>query len=619
DQGRITPEEAESARSRPIRVASARTRTGRTAPRAAYYVEHIRALLEDKLGEDLYSRPLRIHTALDLRVQEVAEAELEKQIRRVENGAFGTFRGPTRAQFEPGSAQTEYLQGAIVVMDQETGDVLALVGGRSETESSFDRAIDGKRQAGSAFKPFVYATALSRGWSPSDILDDSPYRLVSGGRTWEPRNADGDFLGPVTVRDALVHSRNVPTIRLAESVGVGNIEHLAKAAGLDADLGGTPVEALGVEDVSPLELTAAYTAFAAEGVAVRPRFILSVEAPDGRVLWQPDVERNRVMTPATAFIMTDLLRDVVNRGTGRHVRYAGYRGIAAGKTGTTNDGADTWFVGYTPRLTAGVWVGFDKPRPIASRASGGPIAAQVWGRLMNRIPDLAGRDEWRRPQQVIALSVDPESGLALADGCEPRNGEARTELFVKGREPETVCPDARPGPSWVDRIASRLGEWWSGFLGDRPVQVASSDEDRDRRGSVDGSDGDWNRRAPAGVRGDWPTGDWTGGLRDALEESMRQRAADRERVLEWLEDLSDAVDDIDLRDRDARRIQSWIDGIMRSVEQADRAARRQNSADVQGWMDDMIDRIGGQNLAPDQRRQLRRELMRAAEGMNILQ
>ncbi len=617
DQGRITAEEADAARAKPLRVASARDRRRTPSPRAAYYVQHIRDLLEDKLGEDLYSRPLRIHTTLDLRVQEVAEEELEKQIRRVESGAFGAFDGPTRAQFKAGSAQTEYLQGAVVVMDQETGDVLALVGGRSATESSFDRAIDGQRQAGSAFKPFVYAAALSRGWSPSDILDDSPYRLVSGGRTWEPRNADGDFIGPVTVRDALVFSRNVPTIRLAERVGVSNIEHLAKDAGLDADLDGTPVEALGVEDVSPLELTAAYTAFAAEGTAVQPRFILSVEDPDGKVLWQPDVERKVVMTPATAFIMTDLLRDVVDRGTGRHVRYAGYRGIAAGKTGTTNDGADTWFVGYTPRLTAGIWVGFDKPRPIAAHASGGPIAAQVWGRMMNRIPDLAGRNEWQRPQQVVTLSIDPETGLALADGCEPADGEARTELFLRGSEPETVCPDVRSGPSWVDRVAGRLGEWWNGFLGDRPVEVADRNHDGESQQSGRGNEDDRNDRRPPAppVREDWPTGDWTVNLRDALEESVRQRTEDRERVLEWLQDLSDAVDDIDLRDRDARRIQTWIDGIKRSVEQADRASRRQDPEALQRWMDGMIDRMGGQNLDPDTRRQLRRELMRAAQNL----
>lgn len=608
NQGRITPDEAAEAQSSSLRVASARNRNRTAARRAPYFVEHVRDLLEDRLGEDLYSRPLRIHTTLDLRAQKVVEEELEKQIRRVEGGAFGRFAGPTRARHEAGAAQTDYLQGSAVVLDHGTGDVLAMVGGRDIRESTFNRAIDARRQAGSSFKPFVYATALSRGWSPGDILDDSPYRLVSGGQTWEPRNADGEFVGPVTVREALVYSRNVPTIRLAERVGVGRVVALAKSAGISGDMSRTPAIALGVAEVSPLELTAGYTAFSGRGEAVRPRFVLRVEDPDGRVLWAPEVERKRVVSPATAYMMTDLLRDVVDHGTGRHVRYAGYRGLAAGKTGTTNDGADTWFVGYTPRLTAGVWVGFDQPRPIADRASGGPIAAQAWGRMMNRMPDAAGRSDWyAQPDQVVEVAIDPESGLALEDGCLPLSDEPRMELFIRGREPDTVCPDARPGPSLLDRIAGRLGSWWDGFFGDRPVHVASSDEEEHR----DNRDrDDWNDRR---------SNRWTDDIVEALEETIERRSEERDRLVQWLEDLSDAVDDVEIRPRDARRIQGWIDGAIRSIEQLERAARQRDERNIERWMEGVIDRLGGDNLRPGQRRELERDLLQAARELDILE
>ena len=627
EQGHVTARQADAARSKSLRVASGRDRSRVASPRAPYFVAHVRDLLEDRLGEDLYARPLRIHTTLDLRAQEAAEEELEKQIRRVEGGAFGRFAGPARARHETGAAQTDYLQGAVVMLDHETGDVMALVGGRDARESSFDRAIDGKRQTGSAFKPFVYATALTRGWSPSDLLDDSPYRLVSGRETWEPRNADGEYMGPVTLREALVWSRNVPTIRLAEQVGVGRIASVAKAAGIRADMSGTPAIALGVAEASPLELTAAYTAFAAEGQSVTPRFVLRVEDKDGRVLWAPDVERRRVLSPATAFLMTDLLRDVVDHGTGRHVRLAGYHGLAAGKTGTTNDGADTWFVGYTPRLTAAVWIGFDRPRPIAGGAGGGPIAAQAWGRMMNRIPGLAGRSEWERPQQVVAVAVDPETGLALAEGCEPRDGEARTELFLRGREPDTVCPDARPGPSLIDRIGSgiggRIAGWWDGFLGERPVRVASSDE-RGRRDEADESEvwrsqerDEWN--GPPMWPGGGRNGEWAEDLRDAVQENLERRSDERERVVDWLRQLAETVEDADIEPRDARRIQGWIEGVIRSVEQAERSARRPDDRDVGRWMDGMIDRLGGEQLRPEQRRELQRELRRAARELHSLE
>jgi membrane peptidoglycan carboxypeptidase len=259
---------------------------------------------------------------------------------------------------------------------------------------------------GSAFKPFVFATALSEGWSSWDWLDDSPYRLASrGGRAWEPANFDGQFLGPITVREALVMSRNVPTVRLAEAVGVDDVVRMARASGLRGDIPESPVIALGVTEASPLELTTAYAVFANGGESITPRLITRVTTRDGKVVWAPDqTRRRRVIEGEVARGITELLRDAVDYGTGRAVRSAGYRGPAAGKTGTTNDGTDAWFVGYTPRLVASVWVGFDRARPIAARVSGGTVAAEIWGRAMRRI-DTRGAD-W--PDRIEAPRFEPE-------------------------------------------------------------------------------------------------------------------------------------------------------------------------------------------------------------------
>ena len=460
EQGLITDAQRRKAEQSTIRVAAPRNARD-DGPRAAWFVQVVRDLLEERLGEDLYSQPLSIHTTIDLRAQRAAEEQLEAQLRRVENGNYGTFQGPKIAQYQPGSGSTDYLQGAAVVMDNATGDVLALVGGRDARQSTFNRAIAAKRQAGSSFKPFVYATAIGRGWSPVQVLDDSPYRLVTNGKPWEPSNYDGDFMGPITLRDALVFSRNVPTIRLAGDVGEKNIIRLARSAGIHAELRETPMIALGIAEVSPLELTSAYTSFAGQGTMVEPRFVLRVEGRDGHVLWQPEVRSHAAMDPGVAWVMTDLMRDAVDRGTGRSVRYAGYRGMAAGKTGTTNEGADNWFVGYTPRVTAGIWIGFDRPREIASGASGA-VTAFAWGAMMSRIASWADGSPWNPPDRVVSVSIDPQTGLALEDGCLPREGEARTEYFLRGKAPDASCParvaDAGHG-SWFDRALTWAGHW----------------------------------------------------------------------------------------------------------------------------------------------------------------
>jgi penicillin-binding protein 1A len=591
EQERVDADKAERARAMPIRLAGTRTRRV-PGVKAAYFVQTVRDMLEDELGEELYSRPLRIRTTIDLRAQSAAEQELERQIRRVESGDYGSFSGPRLSQHKAGNGQTEYLQGSVVVLENGTGDVLALVGGRDARHSTFNRAVAARRQAGSAFKPFVYATALARGYAPARVLDDSPYRLVTDGRSWEPNNYDGEFLGEISLRDALVYSRNVPTIRLAHEVGERNVARLARAAGISAELRETPMIALGIAEVSPLELTTAYTAFSGQGEAVTPRFVLDVKDAKGKPVWAPPVERRRVMDSSHAYMMTDLLRDVVEIGTGRSVRHAGYRGLAAGKTGTTNDGADTWFVGYTNRVTAGVWVGFDKPRPIAEGASGGSIAAYAWGRMMTRIAPWAAGRPWEPPDQIIEVAIDPETGLKLAEGCVPREGEAGSELFVKGRAPREICPERRrePGaPSWTHRLLAWAGDLLHEFTQGRDVRLASRERPQDEDRTQGSNEPEWTQpfavgrsraQGPEGGRpwrgGRWQRPaerDWAADVARSLQDALEEQDIHEERALEWLRELTRNVERN--LDGDARaEVAEWLEDAVRSIEDAARDTRR---------------------------------------------
>jgi penicillin-binding protein 1A len=407
-------------------------------------VEEVRRDLEERLGSDIYRERMKIHTTLDLNAQRAAEEELVRQLQAIESGALGAFHGPRySAAMDAGDEQTTYLQGAVVAVEVETGDVLAWVGGRDFRHSHFDRVKQARRQAGSAFKPFVYAAALQSGRALNHVLVDEPLRIrIDNRRAWEPRNFDGAFEGRVTLRDALVRSRNVPTVRLAQDVGISRVQRLAEDAGLEPPIPDQPSMALGTISVSPLELAGAFTTFASLGERLTPRVVTMVEDAKGEVVWEADAPgRERVLDEDVAYLVTDALREALVRGTGQAVSQAGFRAPAAGKTGTTNDGADAWFVGYTPDVVASVWVGFDKRRPIVARATGGRVAAPVWARMMLRIYQRRKMPPpWPRPAGIIEGMVDPTTGMLLASGCRPWSGTAYRELFARGRAPVTACP-----------------------------------------------------------------------------------------------------------------------------------------------------------------------------------
>ncbi|CAA9298561.1 MAG: Multimodular transpeptidase-transglycosylase, partial [uncultured Gemmatimonadetes bacterium] len=464
DGGYVPVAEAEAAMKEPMRVAR---KSRNPKERGSYYVDRVRRELEEQVGERFYKAGLRVFTAYDPVAQAAAESEVARQATAIESGAFGSFSHPryTRGKGTDDDRGTEYLQGSAVVMDARNGEVRALVGGRDYEDSKFDRVFQALRQPGSAFKPFVYLAALEDGIAPTRRIEDAPISIpLSRGSSYSPRNYTGTFDGPVTMRDALTRSKNVVTVKLAQEVGMGRVADQARRLGITTPVPNNPAVALGSAEVRPIELVGAYATFANLGKRVTPHLVRRVESRDGEVLWEAENEGEEVLEAAEAFVLTTMLRDVVDRGTGTPVRAAGFRAPAAGKTGTTNAATDVWFVGYTPDMVAAVWFGFDRPQTIVRGASGGTIAAPVWGRIMQRV--YAGRGapaEWAAPRGVLTETVDRVTGLAVAQGC-PARGPTYTEYFVNSRPPAEVCAPAGSYPGYPPMAldtAWRDEEWGS--------------------------------------------------------------------------------------------------------------------------------------------------------------
>ncbi|HET6764533.1 MAG TPA: PBP1A family penicillin-binding protein, partial [Longimicrobiaceae bacterium] len=411
----------------------------------AWFVERVRRELEERVGERIYTAGLKVHTTLDPVAQLASEQELARQLAAVESGGFGAYQHPTKASGDADgdSTGTGYLQGIAMVLDARTGEVRSLVGGRDYEDSKFDRAFQALRQPGSAFKPFVYLTALQRGIPPTEKMDDAPLTItLAGGEKWTPKNYTPQYLGPITLREALTQSKNTVTARLAQQVGMDQVAQTAHTLGITTPVATTPAASLGASEVRPAELIASYAAFANGGNRVTAHVVRRIEDRDGGVVWDGDTEESSAIEPAAAYVLTTMLRDVVDRGTAATVRAAGFRGAAAGKTGTTNSATDVWFVGYTPELVGGIWMGFDRPQTIVRGASGGTIAAPVWARIMSRI--YATRPmprEWAMPGGVVTAQIDRGTGAPVDAGC-PARGPVYTEYFVGSAPPSVGCPGA---------------------------------------------------------------------------------------------------------------------------------------------------------------------------------
>ncbi len=455
--GAISDADANLAKSYPMQLAR-KSEAGDVAP---YFVEWVRQQLDQQFGKRLYTQGLKIYTTLDYDMQSAAERALEAQVRAIEGGKFGKYPHLTYEQYLAGkgngdaasAGRTPYLQGAFIAMDPRTGAVRALVGGRDFADSKFNRATQALRQPGSTFKPIVYSTAIQSGRTTSYILDDSPLSIPqSGGGSWQPQNYDLKFEGGMALRRALYLSRNVPTIRLGMELGESAVIEEARRFGITTPIPAFPSIHIGAADVYPIEMVAAYTAFANLGVRSAPNAILRVETQSGEVLWEPQPVRATVMSTSEAWIMVDIMKDVVQHGTAFNAVWdAGFHVPSGGKTGTTNDGTDVWYIGYTADLVAGVWMGFDKPDKIKANAQGGVLAAPAWTQFMTEVYRRKPEPpDWPRPEAVITRDIDRASGTLISQAC--AGNPSFTEFFIAGTEPTTECdtPVVPDNPFAVD-------------------------------------------------------------------------------------------------------------------------------------------------------------------------
>jgi 1A family penicillin-binding protein len=471
EQGRIPPDVAVAAARSSLGITKTPPDRRMAAGLAPYFVEQVRRRLADDTRPNGSSATATIRTTLDSRIQRIAEEELQAQLSAIEKGAAGKFEGP---HYDPSKrtalSQTDYLQGAIVVLDARYGDVLAWVGGRDFTQSRFDRVAEARRQAGSAFKPFVYSAAIAGGYSLSKPLDDSPVKIdLDRKRSWRPRNVRDRHEGVISMRNALVRSNNTATVRLAEEVGLDAIAASARNAGLRVD-NDHPSLTLGAIHVTPLELTAAYSSFANAGTRVEPRMVLQVEDDAGNVLSKPGTAKRRSLDAGTAYLLTDVLSDVIRRGTGQEAKPKRADVAVAGKTGTTNDVTDAWFIGYTPDIVAGVWIGFDTPRPIVDEATAARLAAPVWGRVIDRIyEDRPIPQPWNMPDGVRKYPVDVASGQPLGAGC--RSSQMAEELFIAAK---TRPGDCEYEPVTGPKVVVVDGRWSRGRADENEGTTARS-------------------------------------------------------------------------------------------------------------------------------------------------
>ncbi|HLU25169.1 MAG TPA: PBP1A family penicillin-binding protein [Longimicrobiales bacterium] len=455
-EGVIDPETAERAKAEPLRLAPPLESAGP----APYVVAAIRRELRTRFGPDADIRGLRVYTSIDPELQRAAQEALTAQIRRIESGAYGEFRGPRPADGGPTAADsaTGFLQGMFIAIDPRDGGVRAAVGGRDFAHSQFDRAFQARRQPGSAFKPILYAAAVQQGIPVTTRIPTTPVAVSNANaQVWRPADHTADTVGALSMREALAISSNSATVRLGTLVGESRVIQLARDLGLSTPIPPYPSIFLGSAEVVPAELVAAYAAFANGGYRIEPRLFHRVEDSSGRVLWEASPPRQRVLDEGTAYLVLDMLEDVVDHGTAASVRSSGFWLPAAGKTGTTNDGKDAWFIGMTPDLVAGVWIGFDQPRPIVAGASGGRLAAPAWAAFMKTAyRTRPAPPPWTPPASLVSLPVDALTGHAATRNCPPE--QVRIEYFLPGTAPDGYCP-LHP-PSALDRFFGRI---WRGL------------------------------------------------------------------------------------------------------------------------------------------------------------
>lgn len=439
-----------------------------------YFVEFLRIMLEPKYGTNvLFKSGLSIYTTLDMQAQTAAEKALETELEKFDEGKVQVFE---KEEKEPVK-----VQGALIAIDIKTGAIRAMVGGRSFKETQFNRATQAKRQPGSSFKPFVYLAAIEAGLTAATLLDDEPMIFAYNGTEWElvsrdmrdlenmaetmpeedlvdvqkiwtPVNYGGKYRGPVSLRTALALSINTCAIQTIMQVTPKKVIQAARKLGITTPMSNSLALALGSSDVTLQEMVSAYSTFASGGVKTTPYVITKITDKDGRILEQNLPRQKEVLSPQICFVMTNMLKSVVERGSGWHARYLNRP--CAGKTGTTNEGSDVWFIGYTPQLAAGVWVGYDdRSISLGERVTGGNLACPIWTKFMKEA--LAGKPivDFSQPDNIDWALIDPQTGLLALS----KTPGAYLEAFIKGTAPKQYSDQAIPDSKRIDLTIEEEG------------------------------------------------------------------------------------------------------------------------------------------------------------------
>jgi penicillin-binding protein 1A len=426
----------------------------REDPSGVHFKEQVRRELIERYGRDkVYDGHLKVYTTIDPDMQRAAEDAVTSTLRELDarsNPARNTRLPRSRESGKPLPPQSgdSQLQAAFLALDPATGDVRAIVGGRDIASVGLNRALQSKRQPGSAFKPFVYAAALEAGYSPASIVDrlDQPITTYKGAWLPDDEHSTGSSM---TIRTALRTSSNRAAVRMLDTVGIDRVVTYAERMGV-GDVPSVPALALGAGEVTLASMTSAYAAFAQTGIVREPVFIRRVEDEDGRTIFEAERHERRAISETTAFLMSSMLADVVDSGTAANARALGFTLPAAGKTGTTNDFADAWFVGFTPKLVAGVWVGYDEPRTIMADGFAAGVAVPLWTKFMKVATRNDARAWFDPPPGVVAVAVCRVSGMLPVPGCRnvpsvDANGNISykssvyTEYFARGNDPIETC------------------------------------------------------------------------------------------------------------------------------------------------------------------------------------
>ena len=430
EERKITDEQLRAALAEPL---TPRTRVEERT-KAPHFVDFVKSELAERYGKQLQTEGLQIYTTLDVDLQQAGQRAVTQGLETLEK----TYKRLASA------SKAAPLQGALIMLEPQTGAVRALVGGRDYALSQFNRVTQAHRQPGSLFKPFVYLAGFARRdldppVTPATILEDAPITVEWGQMTeeeqWTPRNYDGQYRGRMTARQALEQSINIPTVRVSLRAGLSYVLGAAREAGIESPLRGYPSVALGAFEISPMEIAGAYAALANSGVSVAPSAIVGVMRGDGAVLDRKAAEIAPALPADAVFLVDSILRGAVDRGTASGARAKGLTGVLAGKTGTTNDGRDAWFVGFSPRFLAAVWVGYDDNRGL--NLSGTQAAVPIFADFARSAPAQLFSENFPVPSDIVTGEIDPDTGYLASPGC-PRR---MTEVFIDGTAPTQICPE----------------------------------------------------------------------------------------------------------------------------------------------------------------------------------